>query len=100
LIALDFVVKLLGLVESLTGVIYDNILVIMERLIKYRYFILYKEESIAKELAYIFEQVIVINYGMLKEIISDRGTLFTSKFWQALIGQLRVKHKLSTAYYL
>jgi hypothetical protein len=42
-IALDFVVKLPGSVEPLTGVIYDSILVITERLTKYGYFVPYKE---------------------------------------------------------
>jgi len=53
-IALDFIVKLPLLKDPLTGVEYDSILVIMERLTKYGYFIPYLEVSDAKALAYTF----------------------------------------------
>ena len=85
--------------EPLTRVVYDSILVITDRLTKYGYFIPYREESTAEELAYAFLRNIVGNHGMPKELISDRGVLFTSKFWRALMGQLGVNHKLSTAYH-
>ena len=54
LIALDFIVKLPLLKDPLTGVEYNSILVITERLTKYRYFIPYLEVSDAKALAYTF----------------------------------------------
>jgi len=54
LIALDFIVKLPLLKDPLTGVEYDSILVITERLTKYGYFIPYLEASDAKALAYTF----------------------------------------------
>jgi hypothetical protein len=42
-IALDFIVKLPLLKEVFTGVSYDLILIVINRLIKYAYFISYKE---------------------------------------------------------
>ena len=53
-IALDFIVKLLLFKNLLTGVEYDSILIITERLTKYGYFIPYLEVSDAKALAYTF----------------------------------------------
>ena len=53
-IALDFIVKLPLSKDPLIGVEYDFILVIMERLTKYEYFILYLEVSNTKALAYTF----------------------------------------------
>jgi len=53
-IALDFIVKLPLSKDPLTGVEYDSILVITERLTKYGYFIPYLEASDAKALAYTF----------------------------------------------
>jgi len=53
-IALDFIVKLPLSKDLLTGVEYDSILVITERLTKYGYFIPYLEASDAKALAYTF----------------------------------------------
>ena len=54
LIALDFIVKLPLLKDLLTGVEYDLILVITERLTKYGYFIPYLEASDAEALVYTF----------------------------------------------
>ena len=44
------------------------------------YFLLYKEASNAEDLAYIFLRIVVADYGLLDEIISDRDKLFNSKF--------------------
>ena len=61
------------------NVMYDSISVITDRLTKYGHFILYKEASDAIELAYTFLKVIIVNHGLLEEIILDRDKLFTSK---------------------
>ncbi|OBT81095.1 hypothetical protein VE02_10352 [Pseudogymnoascus sp. 03VT05] len=53
-IALDFIVKLPLSKDPLTGVEYDSILVITERLMKYGKFIPYLEASNAEALAYTF----------------------------------------------
>ena len=50
-IALDFIVKLPLSKDLLTGVEFDSILVITERLTKYREFVLYLEASDAEALA-------------------------------------------------
>ncbi|KAF0319866.1 hypothetical protein GQ607_012968, partial [Colletotrichum asianum] len=49
-------------------------------LIKYTYFILYKEISNTKEYTYIFLIYIISNYRILKEIILDRDKIFILKF--------------------
>jgi hypothetical protein len=98
-IALDFIVKLPPSKDPLTGVEYDSILVITERLTKYGYFIPYLEASDAKALAYTFLRVIIANHGLPEEIISDRDKLFTSKFWRTLMALLGANHKLSTAFH-
>ena len=38
--------------------------------------------------------------GAPQAIISDRGAVFTSKFWSSLCYFLRIKRKLSTAFHL
>jgi hypothetical protein len=75
-IVLDFVVKLLLSQDPITGVEYDSILVITDRLIKYTYIILYLEASIAENLDYIFLKIIIANYSALEEMISDKDKLF------------------------
>ncbi|KAF0316095.1 hypothetical protein GQ607_016674, partial [Colletotrichum asianum] len=49
-------------------------------LIKYTYFILYKEVNNAKEYTYIFLKYIITNYRIPKEIILNRNKIFTSNF--------------------
>jgi hypothetical protein len=71
-------------------IIYDLILVVTDRLIKYAHFISYKEGSTAEELAYTFNRNIITNYKILKEIISNRDKLFISNFWKSLINQLGI----------
>ena len=77
---MDFIIKLLVLKEVITGVTYDLVLVVINRLIKYAYFISYKEGSIAEELIYAFNRNVIANHGILEEIINNRDKLFTSKF--------------------
>ncbi|KAK6224224.1 reverse transcriptase domain protein [Colletotrichum tabaci] len=98
-ISLDFIVKLPKSREPLTKTWYDSILVIVDRLTKYAYFIPYLESSTAEDLAYTFLKYIISNHGLPKEIVSDRDKLFTSKFWKSLISQLGADHKLSTAFH-
>jgi len=98
-IALDFIVKLPKSKEPLTGISYDSILVIVDRLTKYTHLVPYLESSTAEDLAYTFIKTIISQHGTPDEIISDRDKLFTSQFWQSLMDQLGTKHKLSTAYH-
>jgi hypothetical protein len=79
-VALDFIIKLPPFVKSIIKVVFDSILVITDRLTKYGYFILYKESLLVEELAYAFNKYIIGNHRILKEIISNRDKLFTSRF--------------------
>jgi hypothetical protein len=78
--ALDFIIKLSPSVELIIEVVFDLILVVIDRLTKYGYFIPYKEILLAEKLAYAFNKHIIGNYGISKKIISDRDKLFTSRF--------------------
>ena len=83
---MNFIVKLLPSKEVITEVVYDSILVVIDRLTKYAYFISYKEGLTAEDLAYAFNRNIIANYDILEEIISNRDKLFISKFWKLLIN--------------
>jgi hypothetical protein len=76
LIVLDFVVKLLLSRDLITGIEYDSILVITDRLTKYTYIILYLEASIAEDLAYTFLRVVIANYSALEEMIINKNKFF------------------------
>jgi hypothetical protein len=75
-IVLDFVVKLLLSQDPITGIEYNFILVIIDRLTKYIYIILYLKANTVEDLAYIFLRVVVTNYSVLEEMISDRNKFF------------------------
>jgi hypothetical protein len=62
---LDFVTKLSLFKELVTGVIYNFIIVVTDRLTKYAYFIPYLESFSAEDLAYIFYKYIITNHRFL-----------------------------------
>jgi hypothetical protein len=55
---MDFVVKLPKSCEPITEVYFDNIMVIVDKLTKYTYFIPYREANTTKELAYMFFKIV------------------------------------------
>ena len=57
--------------EPLTGVTYNSILIVCDRLTKYSYFKPYLKSLTAEDLAYEFLRTVFANYGMPKEVISD-----------------------------
>ncbi len=85
-IALNFIVKLSKSKKRLMRTTYDFILIVMNRLIKYKYFLSYKKATFAKDLIYTFLRMIVANFDLSDEIISNRNKLFTSKFWKSLVN--------------
>jgi len=98
-IALNFIIKLSKSKERVTRIMYDSILMITDRLIKYRYFLSYKKATFAEDLTYTFLRMIVTNHELSDEIILNGDKLFTSKFWKLLMNQLEIHHKLFTAYH-
>ncbi|KAF1334236.1 Pol protein, partial [Globisporangium splendens] len=51
----------------------------------------------AEKTAKVFVDVVFRLHGLPVEIVSDRDTRFTSKFWRALFGLLDTKLSMSTA---
>ena len=99
-ISMDFITKLpKSTAPDGAEVTYDSIWVVVDRLTKWAYFIPWREKTTAEQLSYLFERHIVSHHGLPDDITSDRGSLFTSKFWDALMKRLDVKSKLSTAFH-
>ena len=97
--ALDFIVKLPSSRELLTRTIYDLILVIGDDLTKMSHFILWKEKATVEDLAYVFTRHVISQHGILEIIKSDRGSVFTSQFWQLFMDLTGTHQKLSTVYH-
>jgi hypothetical protein len=56
---MNFIVKLSVFKESGTNQFYDFIFIAIDRLTKYGYFISYREDMLAEDLAYLFNKYII-----------------------------------------
>ena len=88
---MNFIVKLPPSEEPSTRVIYDSIMVIVDRLTKYAIFVSFMEEWSADQLGYVVLDRLVRNHEISKKTISDRDKLFRSVYWQILLAQVGVK---------
>jgi hypothetical protein len=74
---MDFIV---GLPRTQVG--YDSIWVIVDKLMKVAHFVPVKRTYSGAKLAELYMTQIVCQHGVPKKIVSDRGSRFTSKFWE------------------
>jgi transposase InsO family protein len=97
-ISMNFIV---GLPEFQTwsGRRRNSVLVIVDRFTKYALFIPTSNTLTTSGLADVLLAHVFSRFGIPKGIISDRGSLFISKFWATFCHHLAMKRKLSTAYY-
>jgi hypothetical protein len=93
-ILMNFIV---GLPRTQSG--YDSIWVIVDRLTKVAHFIPIKTTYSGLQLAELDMSRIVYLHGVSKKILSDRGTQFTSKFWERLHETLDTQLCFSSAYH-
>jgi len=71
---------LLKLKDPITGQDHDVILVIVDKLTKWGYFIAYIEEILVEDIAKIYIKEVFIRYGALSKIILDRDLRFIVVF--------------------
>ena len=97
-LSMDFVTGL-PISTDWKGDSYDSILVIVDRLTKMVHYEPVKVIINAPGLAKVILDVVVWHHGLPDSIVSDRGSLFTSKFWSSLCYFLGIKRRLSTAFH-
>jgi hypothetical protein len=93
-IGMDFIV---GLPRTSVG--YDSIWVIVDWLTKVAHFIPVKTRYSGAKLAELYMTRIVCLHGVPKKIVSDRGSQFTSWYWQKLHECLDTRLNFSSAYH-
>jgi hypothetical protein len=91
---MDFIV---GFPRTQLG--YDSIWVIVDRLTKVAHFIPVKTTYSGLQIAELYMSRIVCLYGVLKKIVSDKGTQFTLKFWERLHETLDTQLCFSSTYH-
>ena len=75
---MDFITKLPP--ANRRGIVYDSILVVVDRLSKMALYIPASETWKTKDFVEAFFENVVFRFGLRNRIVSDRGTLFTSTF--------------------
>jgi hypothetical protein len=93
-IRMDFIV---GLPHTQAG--YDSIWVIVDRLTKVAHFIPAKTTYSGTKLAELYMSRIMCLHRVPKKIMSDRGSQFTSKFWEKLYESMDTKLNFISSYH-
>ncbi|XP_015084295.1 uncharacterized protein LOC107027726 [Solanum pennellii] len=74
-----------------------SIMVIVDRFSKYFVFIVAPELCSSEIAADLFYKYVVKYFGVPSDIVSDRDTKFTGRFWTALFNMMGIELKFSTA---
>jgi hypothetical protein len=93
-ISMDFIVGL-----PLTARRHDSIFAVVDTLTKSAHFIPVRTTYQAPDIARVFISEIVRLHGMPKRIISDRGSVFTGRFWTSFQEALGTQLNFSTSYH-
>jgi len=77
----------------------DAIFVVIDRLSKVAHFLPIRESITASQLVDLYVSRVVSLHGVPLEINSDRGSLFTSRFWQSFQNAMGTHLSFSTAFH-
>ena len=78
---------------------YDTILVSVDCFSKMAHFIPTRSDVTAEQTAALYVKEVFRLHGLPKDIVSDRGQQFTSRFTRRLLELCEIKSNLSTAYH-
>ncbi|SCZ91750.1 BZ3500_MvSof-1268-A1-R1_Chr5-1g07649 [Microbotryum saponariae] len=87
------------IVDLLPSSGFDSVLVVVDRLTKEAHFIPARKSDTSKTLASQFKTHIFQLHGLPGNIVSDRGTTFTSSWWTEFLKMLDIRPNLSTAFH-
>jgi hypothetical protein len=73
--------------DPITGQMHNTILVIVDKLMKWGYFIAYTEEILAEDITRIYVKEVFVRYRALGKIISDRDLRFVLVFWEVFLAE-------------
>ena len=79
--------------------VYDALMVVVDMFTKYSLYVPCTKDVEADGLATLFYERVMPLFGMPGNLVSDRGTVFTSEFWSSFCFLLATRRRLSTAYH-
>ena len=80
-------------------VVYDAILVIVDRFSKMSLYIPAEKTWRAEDLADSFVERVIFRFGVPKGVVSDRGSVFISRIWAEICTVIKQKRYLSTTFH-
>ena len=86
----DFIIKLLKSKDSVIKQKHNTILIIVNKLTKWGYFIAYTEEILTKDIAQIYVKKVFAQHKSLKKIILDKNPKFVAVFWETFLAEQKV----------
>jgi len=93
-VSMDFVVHL-----PQTAAGHTAILVCVDRLTKMVHLGPCRDTSTAEDVAKLFFNMVFVKHGLPLNVVTDRDSRFTSKFWSALCAAVGTKMSMSTAFH-
>jgi hypothetical protein len=78
---------------------YDSLLVFVDRFTKMCHLVPCTKTATAPDFAKMFLDNVIRLHGIPDSLVSDRGSIFTSKFWKCLSSLMGVEPKTSTSFH-
>ena len=85
--------------KGYNGAVYDAVLVTVDRLTKMAHYTATRKDIDAPTLAGLFLYKHVRLHGVPDNLITDRGTVFTLKYWSSFCFHLHAQQNLTTAFH-
>ena len=95
---MNFIIDISFARDSYIEKINDTILVLIDKLTKYATYITTIKDLNVERLADLMWREFICRHDMMRSIISNRDSLFTSHFWSTLCWYLRAKRKFNIAF--
>jgi hypothetical protein len=80
--------------------VYNAICVVVDRYTKMALYLLIVKTNTITELADLFLNKVVRHFRIPRGIVSNYSSIFTSEFWLELYFTIKIKYRLSMAFYL
>jgi hypothetical protein len=77
----------------------DLVMVVVDKLTRWVYYLPTRSTASAQEVFSLLDRFVLANHDTPRQIISDRDTRFTSRFWEDLWASMRTELKRSTSFH-